>query len=541
MKNIVWDEEDNFVHNASNNRHGMRHIVWNEEEDDNNYQKKGYTGESFVAVSDFHAIEYPMDKVKNYYMNEYDKVYILGDATERGEDRRGTNGVDLLLEIMDECKNSDGKLVYIPGNHDEFVLGYARNIAGLPGSYAYNYEHNLRLNGGSQTIDDLDDLKRNNPRRFRELIDWLGNLPLQRTHFYNGTEYVLAHAKFNQRLFDIKPRCSLNDYFDAYSDNDLKRMINEVLWFRKSNDFYSREEMPRANKKMVVGHTRQSTTDNSHLGLLNALGDVVEVFCVDGGIAYDGTMLKFDGGKFVNETFKGFHNDTSPSKSDDEDDYSSSFTSSVTDDDFTSSYNESFDEDDYSSSYTEPVGKEKTDYRAADIKKRYSDYLLDRIVNARFKRAGYDFVMNVPCSRYIISKDDMKYLSDSFFDGLAIEDDTRDPKLLKHTILLDYVISKQIESFTSYEYGDADRGFTQACLMGDFYLNGRSENSSKTNFDRIDDIRCFTKNGGARDIVDFMGSSAIREVLYHHGASSISEYAEAKFAKSFTEKTYVKK
>ena len=28
---------------------------------------------SFVAVSDFHAIEWPLQKVKNHYLKEYDK------------------------------------------------------------------------------------------------------------------------------------------------------------------------------------------------------------------------------------------------------------------------------------------------------------------------------------------------------------------------------------------------------------------------------------------------------------------------------------
>lgn len=41
--------------------------------------------DSFVAISDFHAIEWLLEKGKNHYLNEYDKIFILGDATERGE------------------------------------------------------------------------------------------------------------------------------------------------------------------------------------------------------------------------------------------------------------------------------------------------------------------------------------------------------------------------------------------------------------------------------------------------------------------------
>ena len=53
----------------------------------------------FVAISDFHGIDYPLEKIKNYYLNEYEKIYILGDATDRGKDKNGTGGIALLNEI----------------------------------------------------------------------------------------------------------------------------------------------------------------------------------------------------------------------------------------------------------------------------------------------------------------------------------------------------------------------------------------------------------------------------------------------------------
>ena len=45
--------------------------------------------DSFVAISDFHAMEWPLEKVKDYYLNEYEKIFILGDATDRGENGEG--------------------------------------------------------------------------------------------------------------------------------------------------------------------------------------------------------------------------------------------------------------------------------------------------------------------------------------------------------------------------------------------------------------------------------------------------------------------
>ena len=44
---------------------------------------------SFIAISDFHSYRYPLEKVKDYYLNEYEKIFILGDVTDRGKDRTG--------------------------------------------------------------------------------------------------------------------------------------------------------------------------------------------------------------------------------------------------------------------------------------------------------------------------------------------------------------------------------------------------------------------------------------------------------------------
>ena len=55
---------------------------------------------SFVAISDFHSYRYPLEIIKNKYLKEYDKIFILGDATDRGEDNKGTHGIKVLEEIM---------------------------------------------------------------------------------------------------------------------------------------------------------------------------------------------------------------------------------------------------------------------------------------------------------------------------------------------------------------------------------------------------------------------------------------------------------
>ena len=83
---------------------------------------------SFVVISDFHAIKWPLEKVKDYYLNEYDKIFILGDATDRGEDWQGTGGIELLQEIKELSDKYPNRVVYIPGNHDVSLYDYAKYI-----------------------------------------------------------------------------------------------------------------------------------------------------------------------------------------------------------------------------------------------------------------------------------------------------------------------------------------------------------------------------------------------------------------------------
>lgn len=169
--------------------------------------------DSFVVVSDFHSNKWPLDKVIKYYINEYDKVYILGDATDRGEKEDGTGGLDLLFKIRELTKKYPNRVFYIPGNHDDFLYGY--------GKYKdYDSNRLLRLNHGNQTIKDIDNLSRNNPEKLEELMDWLGNLPLQKEHFYQEKRYVLAHALFDEILFKKNKKFSLEDYRNNEGNRD---------------------------------------------------------------------------------------------------------------------------------------------------------------------------------------------------------------------------------------------------------------------------------------------------------------------------------
>ena len=242
--------------------------------------------DSFVVVSDFHSIRWPLEVVVNKYFNKYDKIYILGDATDRGSWKNGNGGIDLLLEIKKLTDRYPEKVIYVPGNHDEFLYGYA--VDGDESS-----EYMLCNNGGGQTKDDIDRMKNREPEKLKELMEWLGNLPLQREHRYRGYRFVMAHALFNNKLFRKNPYFSLKDY--RKSGGNKGEYLN-LLWYRK-RDWkipYDPAWLPEYGVRMVIGHTPLFSRGDTSLNLENAYGDTIKVYCVDGGVYEDDyPMLSF--------------------------------------------------------------------------------------------------------------------------------------------------------------------------------------------------------------------------------------------------------
>lgn len=257
----------------------------------NNYVKN-----SFVAISDFHSYEYPIEKIEKYYLNEYDKIFILGDATDRGPKGDGTGGIEVLLKIRELAKKYPNRVVYIPGNHDEFLYSAAvKNDAISIG--------NMQMNGGTKTLQDIEQLKKNNRAKFEDLMTWLGNQPLQVMHEFEGKKYAFAHAFFNQRVYNQKPHLSLKEYDERYID---------ILWFRKGK-YYDQRDVPESGVIEVIGHTPQKNGVRN-FDLIDKNGNIVEVKNVDGGIAYNGKMLKYDGGESPNVTRHFIHRNTSPKR-----------------------------------------------------------------------------------------------------------------------------------------------------------------------------------------------------------------------------------
>lgn len=262
------------------------------------------SGSSFVAISDFHGYEYPIEKTVDYYLNEYDAIYILGDAVDRGSRGDGKGSLELLERIKNLMTEYKGRIFYIPGNHDEFLVGAARGDQRSIDC--------MLANGGKGTFEDLKLLKESNPKAFHDLIGWLENLPIQRIHHFNGINYALAHAFFDNILYSRLPNYSLKDMFS--SQGDLSKRASNVLWFRKSRNSYDKKACPDAkNTIVVIGHSITDKGSREH-DLVDSSGRKVRVHCVDGGIASGWDMLKYDGKSKTLSTRPTEHNNTSPGR-----------------------------------------------------------------------------------------------------------------------------------------------------------------------------------------------------------------------------------
>ena len=279
-------------------------------------EKKNIKENSFVVISDFHGFDYPVDKIINHYLDEYEYIYILGDATDRGPRNDGSGSLDVLLKIKELSELYPGRVIYIPGNHDSFIVGHEKND--IRSTYSMNF------NKGSATVLELDDLKKNNFSKYSSLIDWLSHLPMQRVHMFEGQLYALAHAFFDNNLYHLYPDYCLEDHFRKGSSFEVGE---RVLWFRKSDLFsrgetiadekvkvrerkYVKSALPPSNVIVVIGHSKTNANSREH-DLVNRSGDKVTIHCVDGGIAYNGDMLKYDGGNNVFVTYKKKHHNTS--------------------------------------------------------------------------------------------------------------------------------------------------------------------------------------------------------------------------------------
>ena len=252
-------------------------------------KKEKFKKGSFVVLSDFHSFSWPVDKIEKYYLDEYEHIYILGDATDRGKNLDGKDGIKLLRRIKGLSDKYPERVHYIPGNHDQMLFGYMDTI-----DTTKAYAGSIENNGGDKTIDDVDLLHHTNKKEFDLLKNWLGSQPIQRKHVYKGKTYCLAHAYFDDKVYKKYPNLNLRDV-ESLTDEKSFNIASNILWYRKGrsveDDELAASHLPDASSIIVIGHTPIQLRQNQNLNLRGTDGKVRKVVCVDGGIAYS---MKFD-------------------------------------------------------------------------------------------------------------------------------------------------------------------------------------------------------------------------------------------------------
>ena len=195
------------------------------------------------------------------------KIIILGDAMDRGQ-----YGLEILLQIKE--LNDKGRVIYLPGNHDVFAYNYLK----AKGTQFEDYESaqiakaNWEENGGKVTMQSFDnfnqivqkEIRRGNLSKIidkNELIDWLGNCPIQMKVEGIKHNYALAHAMFDEELYNEDPKFNLKKALTLELAGNNDKKINKFyncMWYREcdKSTHYAELSWPK-DSVVLVGHTSQ--------------------------------------------------------------------------------------------------------------------------------------------------------------------------------------------------------------------------------------------------------------------------------------------
>jgi len=121
-----------------------------------------------------------MQLLEKISFNERDKLYLLGDIIDRGDNSVG------CLEYIKSKEN----IICLLGNHEMMMLDF----------FASSKSGKLRgemwlKSGGAETLKQIQ--QSDIARQLNELLAWLHELQPYVIVFVNGKEYFLSHAGFN--------------------------------------------------------------------------------------------------------------------------------------------------------------------------------------------------------------------------------------------------------------------------------------------------------------------------------------------------------
>lgn len=228
-----------------------------------------------IVISDLHGDFEHWSKIRfELNKNPNLKVTILGDAMDRGE-----FGPEILLQIKE--LSDKGVVQYLPGNHDIFAYNYVK-MRNAPSSQAFTMaKSHLERNGGKSTMKKLDNFQEVVAKAIaskqieknislHELVDWLGNQPIQKKITENNNLYNLSHAVFDEKLYAYDKNFNLSKALSlelngGKNSEMYKRFLN-CMWYRADDTrthFYDLA-LPQSGIS-VVGHTPQKEVNLQHI------------------------------------------------------------------------------------------------------------------------------------------------------------------------------------------------------------------------------------------------------------------------------------
>ncbi|MBQ2835738.1 MAG: metallophosphoesterase [Clostridia bacterium] len=204
---------------------------------------------STFVCSDLHG-EYLFYKAITSQLKESDKLYILGDVIDRGED-----GIKILRDVMK--RKEQGQVEFLIGNH-EFMMIQSLFL----GDEERKRVWTTGSNGGDKTLKAFEELKSDEQNKIKEfLLD----------------SYVYKNINVNSQNIHLVHSKSIQDKNDN-GDKTVREMIaegkekliNDAVWGR-GNDGNPHPESAKPGTFTVIGH---SPTENNRIKYKNGFMDI---------------------------------------------------------------------------------------------------------------------------------------------------------------------------------------------------------------------------------------------------------------------------
>lgn len=326
--------------------------------DEKNFANNIIQEKPICIVSDFHGIYEAMNLVRKKIREEHEKVAILGDCMDRGNE-----GMKIMSEIK-SMEENDEDIIYIPGNHDDLLYlnfkividEYRRlkdedrindedlkDLGKVIFNIIYRIQNELyaKANGLVPTMQEIGCMcaTLEGVKDFLDLMLWLENQPLLRIELdCDGKKIAMGHAAFDmdlynqEELFTLRTKAQDEEIYgnlknhasDSQDFFESKKKVAKAftcLWYRNPNDmkdidFDRTVRLPRVSEAdiIVVGHSPQQMEveiigENITRKAIDVDGGTVECY-----MSGKGKMLKFEPHKEEEPTYEEVQSFKNPKK-----------------------------------------------------------------------------------------------------------------------------------------------------------------------------------------------------------------------------------